>query len=186
MIKRRLGFWLASASTLVIGFNDGAQAAKFSFDFLPPATPTNKSTGPGEVPGWGALVVMFSGNVTNAQYAIADSPCPNFMPVPGFTGPANMFTLVPPGPAGVGYRIPVGKKVTIMVESDGNVTVKAGTGSPPTPTYWRYKGNDADTRNVPAQLVPEPSSVLLAVAAASVIAAGHRRRRRSRVIARGA
>ncbi len=155
---------------------DHTHAAKFNFEFLPPATPTNKNTGPGDVPGWGALVVMFSGNVTNAQYAIADSPCPNFMAVPGFAGPANMLTLVPPGPAGSGYRIPAGKTVTIMVESDQNVTVKAGAGSPPTPTYWRYKGNDADTRNVAARVVPEPSSTLLvATAAPLVVAAGRRR-----------
>jgi hypothetical protein len=172
-----LRFAVLSAVLLALGV-DRAHAKKYNFEFLPPATPTNKSTGPGDVPGWGRLVVMFTANVTTAQYSIADSPCPNFMDVPGFTGPASTISLLPPGPTGTGYRIPVGKKVTIMVESDdNNLMVKPGAGSPPTPTFWQYKGNESDTRNVPAQVVPEPSALALALAAVPLMRAAKRRRR---------
>jgi len=161
---------LMTSSSIALSFGPvtQVQAAKLNLEFRPPAVPTNKSNGPGDVPGWSALVLMFSGPVTAAQFKIDNSPCPEFMDVPGFTGPSDTVTIVPPPPApdAPGYRIPVGKLVTVMVTSDQPVTLKPSAGSPPTPTFWRYKGNNADTRNVAARAIPEPATAMLLMFAA--------------------
>ena len=125
------------------------------------------------------LRIMFSGQVSAAQFMIEGSPCPNFMNVPDFMGPTDTITIVPPPPVegAPGYRIPVGKKFFVMVTSDNPVTVKPGAGSPPTPTFWRYKGNNSTTDNLPAMVVPEPTAAVLVGMALTMFAGGRRRRK---------
>ncbi len=179
MSKRRFFLILLLVNTsiaMAAPWTGRVEAAMMTFCFTPPATDPDKNLGPGDVPGWGALVLMFTGPVTSAKYMIDDSPCPNFMDVPGFTGPADTVTIVPPPAPGspLGYRIPVGKKVTLMVTSDAEVMLKPGAGSPPTPSFWRYKGNNADVRNLPATAIPEPSTTMLVMVALAALLAGSR------------